>query len=161
MDELIKFASQENIQVVYLPLNMVYKELFGIHIPGERKIVLDTRLLMPKYYRLWRCVMGEELGHHFTGISHNIFKVHYNYSLKRKMNYDDELALRWATDKLIPTDEITSLLDGGFSDCEGLAEYFGVTIWFIFRKLEFLQLKNSNNVKNIREYIKSAKISCF
>jgi len=77
------------------------------------------------------------------------------------MNYDDELALRWATDKLIPTDEITSLLDGGFSDCEGLAEYFGVTIWFIFRKLEFLQLKNSNNVKNIREYIKSAKISCF
>lgn len=167
MEKLLKLAEIKRIDIVCFPLR---KGLWGLYIPGgpgkNPKIYLDLKLKQnPKLHRLARCVLAEELGHHFTG-TWSIFMAHNSYSLKRKMLSDDEKALRWATNMLIPTDELIALLERGI--CEGidLADYFGVTAWFMYRKLEFLQYHLKAKRKEIRPTLSRAliskvKISCI
>jgi hypothetical protein len=140
MEKLLRLAESEKIDIIYLPLK---KDLWGLYIPGRPgnnpKIYLDIDLKDNlKFYRLTRCILAEELGHHFTG-TWSVFKIHTSYSLKRKMSSDDEKALRWATNKLIPTKELIALLKEGIWEGINLADYFGVTPWLMYRKMEFLQ----------------------
>jgi Zn-dependent peptidase ImmA (M78 family) len=161
MDSLLKIAADLKATIIYLPLGRVKKGLFGLHIPETKTIFMDTKLLEPEYYKLHRCILAEELGHVITGTSVNALKIHTNYSLKRKISEEEEKALQWATEKLIPTDELSSLLEQGFFSCEELSDYFGVTVWFMFRKLEFMQVYCEGFNNKIRPFIKKAKISCF
>lgn len=165
MKKLLKLAESEKIDIIYLPLK---KGLWGLYIPGRPgnnpKIYLDIELKdNPKLYRLARCILAEELGHHFTG-TWSIFKTYNNYSLKRKMSSDDEKALRWATNLLIPTKELIELLEEVIHECIDLADYFGVTAWFMYRKMEFFQYYVKAKRKEIcltlsRALISKVKIS--
>lgn len=170
MNGLIELAKKENIDIVYLPLLKQREGLWGMYVPkrhGKKaKIYLDSELdENPNLYRLARCVLAEELGHHFTGVK-SFFKVYPNYSLKRKMSADDEKALRWATNKLIPTEELIVLIEEGICECVDLADYFGVTAWFMYRKMEFLQYQVRAKRSEISQalnwaLISKVKISCI
>ncbi len=146
MDVLIDLARKEDINIVYLPLLNQRESLWGMYVPkrpgNKATIYMDSQLKEnPNLYRLARCVLSEELGHHFTGVFSyfSCYKV-YPYSLKRKMSADDKKALQWATNMLVPTAELISLItEDGICECVDLAGYFGVTAWFMYRKMEFLQ----------------------
>ena len=144
MNYLLKLVEKEKIIITYLPLREYKHSLWGLFVPGKSginpAIYMDKELKHnPKLYRLARCILAEELGHYFTGIGSNVFRIHANYSLERKMSADDEKALHWATNVLIPTDEIIALLGSDKCRCTDLANYFEVTTWLMYRKLEFLQ----------------------
>jgi Zn-dependent peptidase ImmA (M78 family) len=167
MRELLRIAKKEKVSIVYIPLRKVKNSLWGLYVPATKlnspTIYLDIELKTnQKLYRLARCILAEELGHHFTGVGSNVFKSHPNYSLKRKMTFDDEKALRWATNKIIPTNEIIHLFDLGICDCYDLANYFGVTVWLLFRKLEFLHYITRKTHNNLYlPLISKIKISCI
>lgn len=170
MEELIELAECENIDIVYLPLLKHREGLWGMYVPGKQgekpTIYMDAELDdNPKLYRLARCILAEELGHHFTGIG-SVFKIHANYNLKKKTTADDEKALRWATNKLIPTDELLSTIKDGTHECPNLVDYFGVTAWFMFCKMELLQYHVRAKHKEIskvltRSLASKVKISCI
>ncbi|MFZ5650322.1 MAG: ImmA/IrrE family metallo-endopeptidase, partial [Bacillota bacterium] len=126
-------------------------------------IYLDRELKHnPKLYRLARCILAEELGHYFTGITSSVFKIHANYSLERKMSVAEKRALHWATSRLIPTDEILELLSRNKWECMDLADYFEVTTWFMFRKLEFVQYQIKARRREISfDLITQVKFSCL
>ncbi|MCL6478098.1 MAG: ImmA/IrrE family metallo-endopeptidase [Peptococcaceae bacterium] len=166
MTNLLKLAEIESINIVYARLRKRKDDgLWGLYVPGRLgknpTIYLDVELLCPKLHRLARCILAEELGHHFTFIDSCVFKIRANYSLERKMNAEDEKALRWATNYLIPTAELITLLKEGY-ECNDLAEYFGVTVWFLYRKLEFLQYQTKAKKQEVSWKLASkAKISCI
>jgi len=170
MDKLRELAEKENVSIAFLPLLKQKDGLWGMYIPENKgkkpRIYLDIELKHnPKLYRLARCVLAEELGHHFTGVW-SVFKIHTNYCLKKKRTADDEKALRWGTNKLIPTNELISLLEEGICECIDLADYFGVTAWFMFRKIEFLQYHVRAKRQDVRQALNWAlvsrvKISCI
>jgi len=166
MEDLKKLAKSENINIVYIPLLQRKKGLWGLYVPGKQgekpTIYLDTELNdNPELYRLARCILAEELGHHFTGVW-SFFKIHTSL----KMTSDDEKALRWATNKLIPTNELISLLEKGVEGIN-LVDNFGVTAWFMYRKMEFLQyhLRTKHKEEISRSItwnlVSRVKISCI
>ncbi|SFR12413.1 ImmA/IrrE family metallo-endopeptidase [Desulfoscipio geothermicus] len=161
MESLFRVANELQIKIIYIPLGHINNGLFGLSLPESRTIILDVKLLQPEYDKLHRCIMAEEIGHMVAGATVNALGIHTNYSLNRKITEEEEKALLWATEKLIPTNEITLLLQEGFFNCEDLADYFGVTVWFMFRKLEFMQVYCEDKKDIIRPVIKKAKISCF
>lgn len=167
MNYLLKLVEKEKIIITYLPLREYKHSLWGLFVP-ERSginptIYLDKELKHnPKLYRLARCILAEELGHYFTGIGSNVFKSHANYSLEHKMSADEEKALRWATSALIPTNEVIELLGRDKCRCKDLANYFEVTTWFMFRKLEFLQYQIKARRREISfDLITQVKASCL
>ncbi len=159
MELLRQFSIDLEISINYIPL--IHDNLLGLYSPSEKAIYLDITLLEPKNYYLQRCILSEELGHAVTGTTVNTFKLYRNYSLNRRITIEEESALLWATEKLVPTTEIVQLLENGFYNCEELALFFGVTVWFLFRKLYFLQIECTDKKNIIRPAIKKAKISCF
>ncbi|MFZ5634687.1 MAG: ImmA/IrrE family metallo-endopeptidase [Bacillota bacterium] len=161
MEQLLKLVSDLNLCLIYIPLSNIRDGLFGLYSPATSTIFLDIKLLEPKYYKLHRCVLAEEIGHRITGTSINTLKIHTSYTLKRKILEDEERAILWATEKLIPTNELIELLQNGFHNCEELADYFGVTVWFMFRKLQFIQIRCDDKNSVIRPIIKRSRISCF
>ena len=167
MNYLLKLVEKEKIMLSYLPLREYRQSLWGLFIPGKHgtnpAIYLDKELKHnPKLYRLARCILAEELGHYFTGITSSVFKIHANYSLERKMSVDEESALHWATSRLISTDEVLELLRINKCECTDLADYFEVTTWFMFRKLEFVQYQIKARHREISfDLIKQVKFSCL
>lgn len=161
MNSLLKLASELELEISYIPLDKLRDGLLGLYVPGINSIFLDVELLKPKNHNLLRCVLCEEIGHAVTGTSVNAFEIYMSYSLKQKITKEEENALIWATEKLIPTNELLLLLQDGFYNCEELAIYFGVTVWFMFKKLKFLQISCKDKEDTIHPIIKMAKISCF
>ena len=167
MESLFLLAEKEKINITYIPLRKYRNSLWGLYFSGQSggtpSIYLDLELYNnPRLYKLARCILAEELGHHFTGIGSSVFKIHGSYSLERKMSADDQKALRWATGKLIPTGEITALLKKGRHLHIDLADYFGVTAWFMFRKMEFLQHQaRAKQHQELNHLITGIKISCL
>ena len=169
MTDLKELTKKENINIVYLPLLKQKEGLWGMYTPGspgkKPTIYLDLELEKPSLYRLARCILAEELGHHFTGVK-SFFSVYPDYTLKRKMSADDEKALRWATNKLIPTNEICVLIEEGICECVDLADYFGVTAWFMYKKMNYIQYQVKAKRPEINQILKwdlisKIKISCI
>ncbi len=156
MEKLLQLVIAEDLKLIYMPLRIHKEGLHGMYLPARKLICLDAGL--KKLPKLHRCVLAEELGHHFTG-SRTAFAFYPSYSVKRKMTTEDEKALRWATDRLIPTNELLRLFDEGFHKCKVLADYFGVTAWLLFRKMEFLQCAGKYKID--RQIISTVKLSCL
>lgn len=167
MDFLLRLVEKEKINITYLHLRKYKETLWGLYVPGRHEINPSIFMEMelkynPRLHKLARCVLAEELGHHYTGIGSYVFKTHANYSLDRRMSADDEKALRWATSILIPTNKIVALLEKGMYRCTELANYFGVTTWFMFRKMEFLQYEIRGRRQEMNwDMISQVKISCL
>jgi len=78
------------------------------------------------------------------------------------MSVAEERALHWATSRLIPTAEVLELLGRNKWECMDLADYFEVTTWFMFRKLEFVQYQIKARRREISfDLITQVKFSCL
>ena len=138
-DRLFQIAEAEGIYVAYRPLCPT-KGLLGLYVRDSRgaAIILDSGL--PANPRLERCILAEELGHHFTVPVSSVF-VALPSSTRRTAHLRDEArAVRWACDYLMPAREFLDATRRGISSIEDLADHFYVTKWMVHARLRFLGL---------------------
>ena len=93
---------------------------------------------------LHKAILAEELGHYFTSIGVNIPMKYIKYSEHLKIDKCEEKAIRWAANYLIPLPELIDLLKNPYNrSCEFLSDFFGVSMEFFVKRLEFLSYKQS------------------
>lgn len=87
---------------------------------------------------LFRCVLAEELAHHMRTVGSFVDTKSLCYADRINISKEEETALRWACDFLIPTDELLSVMNQSGINKETIAEHFIVTKKFFMRKLYFM-----------------------
>lgn len=86
---------------------------------------------------LHKIILAEEIGHYFTTIGNNMPKKYSKYSDKLKVDKCEELAMRWATNYLVPDDPLLTYLSSiSCATIESCCSYFEVTTDFMIRKFE-------------------------
>lgn len=89
--------------------------------------------------RLYRTVLSEELGHYKTSVGDLTPLKFMNYQNKILINKKELLALKWATEFLIPTGDLVDLLRRELvASLEELSNYYQVTEKFMLMKFEFM-----------------------
>lgn len=140
MDKFYNIIEKEHISLKYRDLRKERESLYGLYVCDEIAgpvIILDQSLRYST--RMQRSVVAEEVGHYYTAPRTNYLTVYTSYSTELTMSQDEQKALKWATDFLIPDDQLITAIKADNNSCFELAEYFNVTEWFIHRKLEFLR----------------------
>ena len=139
---LLKLAESEGIKVEYWdfaqPLEAVYMSL-----KGSPPVIGLSRTLFscPAYFR---CVLAEELGHHFTSTGNSIPRSYYRYSDRLFISRVEYRALRWAAIYLISLDTLIDANKQGYHRLHELADYYNVTedmIKFRFSLPDFCEYK--------------------
>jgi Zn-dependent peptidase ImmA (M78 family) len=86
---------------------------------------------------LHKIILAEEIGHYFTTIGNNIPVKYSRYSDRLKVDKCEELAMRWATNYLVPDDQLQFYLSSNpYATIESCYTYFEVTNDFMIRKFE-------------------------
>jgi len=129
MHNLLDLASEENIAVEYMKLTA---PTLGFYYQDETcHPIIGLDYSLHSHYRLHRCVMAEELGHHFTSAGTKIARRHHSTQDRLTIDKIEYKALRWAANYLVPEDDLLDVIASGL--CEGweLAEHFDVTDEFM------------------------------
>lgn len=140
MQRLWDIVASENITVRYKDLSRAPEKVHGLYLYGKQLgplIILDKHI--EHSYRLFKCVLAEEIGHYYTNPRTDILTAHTSANLKAMQSQDEKKAMQWATDFLCPNNELEKALKAGCRDCFELAEYFDVTEWFMYRKMDLLE----------------------
>lgn len=89
--------------------------------------------------KLLRSVLAEEIGHYRTTIGDLTPRKYMCYSKRIEIDKKELLALKWATDFLIPTEMLLQKIKNETTlNIHDLIDYFHVTKEFFMQKLEFL-----------------------
>lgn len=152
MKALLQVVDQEQIYLSTKDLSLCPRIIYGLYFydPKDQQahIVLDKQL--KEGSPLYRSVLAEELGHHFT-IPQTSFLVPYtSYAFKVALSKDERRALKWACDFLIPIEKLDKALIDGLTNIDELAQHFNVTPWLMRRRFQFISQKQS--YKYIRKY---------
>lgn len=102
---------------------------------------------------VYRCVLAEEVGHHFTSIGSNKPKKFMHYRDRITLDKQETMALKWATDFLIPTDKLLQAFQNKLITLPDLVEQFAVTEEFLMLKFKFMSWKNHVWIINDRHYL--------
>lgn len=147
MEELYKIVQNEGITLDYGDLAPFGRGLYGLYVLDPmlgHYILLDKRLLSRP--REHRCVLAEEIGHalHPPRLLGHVRFCRRRYESADNdaiiVAQDEQKALRWATDFLIPDVEIWRVVKkDGINTVPELAEHFYVTEWFIRAKIGFIR----------------------
>lgn len=122
---LLKLASEEGIAVEYWefppPIDGIYLYFQGLPpIIGLSKSLFNDRVY-------FRCVLAEELGHHFTTSQNAIPRVFFHYRDRLKVTRAEYRAMCWASLRLVPLGELLKAVRSGIQEVWELAEHFDVT----------------------------------
>lgn len=138
---LWEIVEKENIKVFYRDINNTPEKLNGLYIYHQEigpVIILDKGLLSKR--REHTEILSEEVGHHLAGVRTNVLFANQDYSTRIERNRDEHRAMVWATDFLIPDQELEhAVKDIGCRSCYELADYFDVTQKFFMAKLVILK----------------------
>ncbi len=141
LNDLFAIATVEGIDVSYH--NIKKDGLLGLYVAHPRAgpmVFLDNQLIHRT--ALHKSVFAEEIGHYMTAPRTNILRVCKSFKMFGENNetimmaQDERAALRWATGFLMPDVELCRALSQGYRTCYELAEYFDVTEWLVYRKVE-------------------------
>lgn len=125
MQQLCIVAENEKIVIEYLRLKDPFKG-FYCKEPGCLPFIgLDYSLHSDR--RLHRCVMAEEIGHHFTSAGAPVVKRRFSNSDRLSIDKIEYKALRWAANFLVPEDDLLDAIRDGLCELWELAEEFDVT----------------------------------
>lgn len=103
-------------------------------------IVIHNGIVHNEY--LFRSVLAEEIGHHFTIVSNKLPSKYMTHSDRVDLDKSESAALRWASDFLIPTDLLLDYLSNHV--CANLFEvqdHFQVTDYLLMLKLRKMACK--------------------
>ncbi|MHC1760565.1 MAG: ImmA/IrrE family metallo-endopeptidase [Negativicutes bacterium] len=125
MEQLMKIAENEKVIVEYFKSTRSFRG-FYCHEQGCPPII-GLSIALHSNYRLHRCVMAEELGHHFTSVcDKSAFK---RYSPQERLTIDkiEYKALKWAANHLVPENDLLDAIREGLFEVWELAEHFDIT----------------------------------
>ena len=148
MQKIYEIAESEKIYIAYDDLQRIgdIQGFYTVHPRAGSVIVLDLGLLSQP--RLHRCVAAHELGHHFypprsRATTFIAFYRSNQYSTESQKeiiaSQDENRALRWATEMLMPSQEVWAAIQDGYDTVSLLAEYFNVCEWFVRVKIGFIR----------------------
>jgi hypothetical protein len=145
MDQLLEIISAEGIHLRYADLRPI-GNIQGMYIAHSRAgpaILLDKSLMFKP--REHRCIAYHEVGHHFNPPRSGLIAFHrtnlFSDNIKEIIiRQDENRALRWGTNQLMPTDAVWKAIRDGYDTVPLLAEYFYVTEWFVMAKIGFIRV---------------------
>lgn len=124
--ELLGLIDKEGITVEWWdfspPLEAVYWSS-----PVLPPIIGLSRHLKHGASAYFRCVLAEELGHHYTSTNNAIPQTFFHYRDRLDVSRAEYRALRWAAMYLMPYAEVLCALKTGHVERWQLAGYFNVT----------------------------------
>ncbi len=140
LDSLFDTALKEQVDIEYVSfpsniLGLYYKEDGIPPVIGINKSIISNR-------KLFTCVLAEELGHHFTTVGDTTAE-YYSYADKLIVNKKETQALKWATELLLPINEIKQAVNNKITKFHELAEFLQVTDQFLLARLEFISRQSS------------------
>ncbi len=135
---LFDLIDKENIIIEYVDFSptiqgIYYKADGCTPIIGINENIVSNR-------KLFTCVLAEELGHHFTSIGDSSAEC-YSLADRINLNKTELAALKWATEYLIPLDEIVNAVKKGIKTTEELSNILGVTGEFLLKRFQFIAEK--------------------
>jgi len=128
-DSMLQLAEQKGIDVRYVnydyPLDGLYwkEAILPPVIFIAKRIVHETPL--------FRCVLAEELGHHFTTVGGCLPKQFFSRQERMLVSKAEYKAAKWAAFHLIPQNNLNGAIENGILELWDLAEYFRVTELFM------------------------------
>lgn len=146
MIKIYDIAESEQIYIAYDDLRAAgdIQGLYTIHPRAGPVIILDQSLL--NHPNLHRCVAAHELGHHFYPPRSSTKTVvafcrssFTNSQREIIVHQDEQKALRWATELLMPSTAVWSAIEDGCNTLPLLAERFGVEEWFVRFKIGYIR----------------------
>jgi Zn-dependent peptidase ImmA (M78 family) len=129
INKLFQLANKEHIRINFFPM----KSVVAFSMPNE--IVINPRKIHSRI-ELKEC-MAHELGHHERYAFYSILST---YETKSRQ---EEKATRWATQFLIPKDEIKKAVKSGCTELWQLAEYFDVSERFMLEAIRVHRAKGN------------------
>ena len=125
MQQLLEIAETENIAIEYKRFKSAINGIY-LHMPDCQPVIYLS-LKLHSDYRLHRCVLAEELGHHFTSTGERTPKRHHSMQDRLSIDKCEYKALRWAAMQLIPENNLLDAVTSGVEELWELAEEFDVT----------------------------------
>jgi len=124
MQQMFELAEREGINVRWWNFEPPIRGMYWAPQKAPPIIFLSNSL--EGNTRLLRCVMAEELGHHFTLEHECLCDTYYNYRDRLAVSRAEFRALRWAAQYLIPIDKFAQAVRNGVTEQWQLAETFDV-----------------------------------
>lgn len=136
--DLFELADDEGITIDFIefspPINGLYYATDGLGPAiGIAKRIEHNQTLL-------RCVLAEELGHHFTSVGNHLPKECYNYADRLMINKIEYKAMKWAAMYLIPLDKLLNCIQDGIVSTWELADHFTVTEEMVLFRLKLPDL---------------------
>lgn len=149
MQALISLAEKENIAIFYENIPKQFHSLGYYHNDGIGNVVITLHKALAQHPRLLKCILGEELGHHFTSAGESFYKA-VNCQFWKLNHIKTELkALKWSAFQLIPENELEFAINSEkLHTIYELEEYFNVTRELMlfrlryYKDLDFLCFEN-------------------
>lgn len=139
MLEMYILAEQEEVNIRWWDF---IPPVLGLYwAPQGMQPVIGLDKSLKNEPRLLRCVMAEELGHHFTTSTKCLHNVCFNYSDRLAISRVEYRALRWAARYLISSDQLDKSIKSGIIEPWELAEHFNVTEEMLNFRLGLRQFK--------------------
>ncbi|KDR95944.1 protein of unknown function [Peptoclostridium litorale DSM 5388] len=134
--QLEEILTQCNIIKEFVPLSEAVLGYYSFD--GEYYIILINESIKGDH-RLYRTVLAEEIGHYRTTIGDITPRKYMCYSERLIINKKELLALKWAVNFLISTQDLLDIIkDKSVLSISEMADYFFVTEKFIYQKFEFM-----------------------
>jgi Zn-dependent peptidase ImmA (M78 family) len=126
MENMIMLARQEGIIITEYPL---IPPLLGVYLNNSNTLPAIGLSTYIKSYEEKRCIMAEELGHHFTssGICLPTNREFYCYTERTEISKIEFKALKWAANYLMPEHDFLDVISSGLYEPWEIAEHFNVT----------------------------------
>jgi len=135
---LIKLAESQGVSIEYWPFKPPLQAVYLLDKRLPRPIIGLSEALFENR-RLFRCILAEEFGHHFTSVGHCVSATYFNYSDRLKVSKAEHQALRWAARYLIPYQKLVNAVRQGIITRWELAEHFDVTEQMVEFRLSLLR----------------------
>lgn len=123
--DLFRLAAAEEIRIEYRPMIPPVEAFYFRKSKLPPTIFLDPGL--PRNRRHFRCVLAEELGHHFASVGLLLPQVHMHYSNRITIDKAEHKAQAWGARYLVPLDKLLELLHKGVCEVWEMADKLDVT----------------------------------
>ncbi len=143
LEKLMEVINKEGIFLEYVSFHEIIQGLFYKAENCPPVIGINESIVSDK--KLFLIVLAEEVGHYFTTIGDTTGE-YYSYKSRLTLNKQEALALKWATEFLLPVDEIVKGIRDKSLNFSELADFLGVTDDFLFERFKFLS-QNKNYIK--------------
>jgi hypothetical protein len=136
--KLFELTEEQGISIEY---NKLPQGLLGFYMkePKMKAVISIDKSILNDEDKFLE-VFAEEVGHHFTTTG-DFVGPFFHYKDRLMLNKTEEKAMRWATEYLIPLNELIEIVKTGICSVNDLIDKLELPREIVMRRLEFLSKK--------------------